>query len=58
YAVGVMAALLLFGELSDRIGRRAVLVPGLALSGASAALPSARPSPGGSRPRCRPAASG
>ncbi|WP_240157613.1 MFS transporter [Pseudonocardia broussonetiae] len=35
YAVGVLAALLLFGRLSDRIGRRPVLLPGLALAAAS-----------------------
>jgi MFS family permease len=36
YAVGVIAALLLFGRLSDQIGRRRVLLPGLALSALSA----------------------
>jgi MFS family permease len=36
YAVGVIAALLLFGRLSDQIGRRGALLPGLALSAASA----------------------
>jgi predicted MFS family arabinose efflux permease len=35
YAVGVMAALLLVGRLSDQIGRRAVLLPGLACAAAS-----------------------
>ncbi|GAA2574159.1 MFS transporter [Pseudonocardia hydrocarbonoxydans] len=35
YAVGVLAALLLFGRLSDRIGRKPVLLPGLALAAAS-----------------------
>ncbi|GAA3247366.1 MFS transporter [Pseudonocardia petroleophila] len=35
YAVGVLAALLLFGRLSDRIGRRPVLLPGLALAAVS-----------------------
>lgn len=35
YAVGVLAALLLVGRLSDRIGRRPVLLPGLALAAAS-----------------------
>src|SRR5205823_1348518 len=38
YAVGVMAGLLLFGGLSDQIGRRPVLLPGLALSAASAVV--------------------
>jgi MFS family permease len=36
YAAGVIAALLLFGSLSDEIGRRRTLLPGLALSGLSA----------------------
>lgn len=36
YAAGVIAALLLFGRLSDAIGRRPVLLAGLALSAASA----------------------
>jgi MFS family permease len=36
YAVGVIAALLLFGGLSDQVGRRRLLLPGLALSAASA----------------------
>ena len=36
YAVGVIAALLLVGRLSDQIGRRAVLLPGLAFAAASA----------------------
>ena len=36
YAAGVIAALLLFGRLSDEIGRRRALLPGLALSAASA----------------------
>lgn len=36
YATGVIAALLLFGSLSDEIGRRRVLLPGLALSALSA----------------------
>lgn len=35
YAVGVLAALLLFGRLSDRIGRKPVLLPGLAVAAAS-----------------------
>jgi MFS family permease len=37
YAAGVIASLLLFGRLSDQIGRRRVLLPGLLLSGLSAA---------------------
>jgi MFS family permease len=37
YAVGVIAALLLLGRLSDQIGRRPVLLGGLALSALSAA---------------------
>ena len=36
YAAGVIAALLLFGALSDQIGRRRALLPGLALSALSA----------------------
>jgi MFS family permease len=36
YAAGVITSLLLFGRLSDQIGRRRVLVPGLLLSGLSA----------------------
>jgi predicted MFS family arabinose efflux permease len=35
YAVGVLAALLLVGRLSDQVGRRAVLLPGLVVSGVS-----------------------
>ncbi len=38
YAVGVIAALLLFGRLSDDVGRRPVLLAGLGLSAASAAV--------------------
>jgi MFS family permease len=38
YAVGVVAALLLFGRLSDQIGRRKVLLPGLALAAISSAV--------------------
>ncbi|WP_190812816.1 MFS transporter [Saccharopolyspora pogona] len=38
YAVGVIAALLLFGHLSDQIGRRRVLLAGLALSALSAVV--------------------
>jgi MFS family permease len=37
YATGVIASLLLFGRLSDQIGRRRVLLPGLVLSALSAA---------------------
>jgi MFS family permease len=36
YAAGVIASLLLFGRLSDQIGRRRVLLPGLGLSALSA----------------------
>jgi len=36
YAAGVIAALLLFGRLSDQIGRRRTLLPGVALSALSA----------------------
>ncbi len=36
YAVGVLTALLFFGQLSDRVGRRPVLLAGLALSALSA----------------------
>jgi MFS family permease len=36
YAAGVIAALLLIGRLSDEIGRRRVLLPGLAFSALSA----------------------
>ncbi len=35
YGIGVLLALLLFGQLSDRHGRRRVLLPGLALSAVS-----------------------
>jgi MFS family permease len=38
YAAGVIASLLLFGRLSDQIGRRRVLLPGLALAALSAAV--------------------
>jgi len=38
YAAGVIVALLLFGNLSDTIGRRRALLPGLALSAASAVV--------------------
>ena len=36
YAAGVIAGLVLFGRLSDQIGRRRLLLPGLALSALSA----------------------
>jgi MFS family permease len=36
YAAGVIASLLLFGRLSDQIGRRRMLLPGLGLSALSA----------------------
>ena len=35
YGLGVLVALLLFGQLSDRYGRRALLLPGLGLAAAS-----------------------
>jgi MFS family permease len=38
YAVGVLGSLLLFGGLSDQLGRRPVLLAGLALSAASSAV--------------------
>jgi MFS family permease len=38
YAAGVLAALLLFGRLSDDVGRRRVLLPALVLAAASSAL--------------------
>lgn len=38
YAVGVIAALLLFGRLSDEVGRRPVLLFGLAMSALSAVV--------------------
>lgn len=36
YAIGVIGALLVFGHLSDRIGRRYILIPGVVLSAVSA----------------------
>lgn len=36
YVVGNVVALLLFGQISDQVGRRRVALPGLALAGASA----------------------
>jgi MFS family permease len=36
YAVGVIAALMLFGRLSDQVGRRRALLPGLGFSALSA----------------------
>ena len=38
YAVGVAVALLLTGRLSDQLGRRAVLLPGLVLAAVSSAV--------------------
>ena len=38
YGIGVLAALLLLGPLSDRYGRRRILLPGLALSAASSVV--------------------
>lgn len=38
YATGVIAGLLLFGRLSDEVGRRRTLLPALALSAASAVV--------------------
>ena len=38
YAFGVIAGLLLFGALSDELGRKPILFAGLAFSGASALL--------------------
>ncbi|GGJ88441.1 MFS transporter [Lentibacillus kapialis] len=35
YAIGVIGALLVFGHLSDHIGRRYILIPGVILSAAS-----------------------
>lgn len=38
YVVGIAAALLLFGRLSDQIGRRALLLPGLVLAALSSSV--------------------
>ncbi len=38
YAIGVIAALLLVGQRSDQVGRRRVLLPGLALAAASSVV--------------------
>lgn len=38
YAVGVAVALVLFGRLSDQVGRRAVLLPGLVVAAVSSAV--------------------
>lgn len=38
YAVGVISGLLIFGDLSDRVGRRYILIPGVILSIFSALL--------------------
>ena len=38
YAAGVIGGLLVFGQLSDRIGRRYVLIPGVILSAISASV--------------------
>jgi predicted MFS family arabinose efflux permease len=38
YALGVMAALLLFGRVSDQIGRKPILLAGLTVSAVSAAV--------------------
>lgn len=38
YAAGVALALVLFGRLSDQLGRRALLLPGLALASISSAV--------------------
>jgi MFS family permease len=38
YAVGVIVSLLLFGRFSDQVGRRRMLLPGLALAAVSAAV--------------------
>lgn len=38
YAVGVAIALVAFGRMSDQLGRRAILLPGLALAAVSSAV--------------------
>src|SRR5699024_1520755 len=38
YAIGVIGGLLVFGNLSDRIGRRYILIPGVLLSAVSALM--------------------
>lgn len=38
YAIGVIGGLLVFGNLSDRIGRRYILIPGVILSAVSAVV--------------------
>ncbi len=38
YVVGNVAALLLFGQISDQVGRKRVTLPALGLAGASALL--------------------
>lgn len=52
-AVGVLGVLLFFGELSDRIGQRQVLPPGVVISALSAAIFIGLPSlPGSWRAGC------
>ena len=47
HVVGNVAALLLFGQLSDQIGRKRAALPALALAAASAMLSSSPPTPHG-----------